>query len=157
VNKSFIVFDENNEIIMARPEPTGASPVLTIENCFPYRPNLHARYQGTWIEGEFLTPKAKKEYRIVNSQCVKKPEIIISIDKTSGNAPLEIDLFVEIANAVEEDNISSINLTINDASIIINIVENKGNQVIELTDPDTYLITCHSSNLRSNSVRVEVI
>lgn len=92
-------------------------------------------------------------------KAIYKPKVELKIDKQqvilATNPKFTINL--TITDTIESDNYTSVNILLDDVPIIVNITDNHGSSIIELTEPDVYTISCNDDRFRSQPVQVEVI
>jgi hypothetical protein len=109
------------------------------------------------IDKNLLTKEAKRKYRINNNEVILKPKVNISTDKSQVDisAAETFTLSINITNILENETFSTVDITIEDAVITINLTNNSGGQEIELSEIGKYIITCNEERFRSNSIEVE--
>lgn len=158
---SVILFDSrDNEIKRCQMQPFGSAPLPTFESlCRSARiAEEDKRHMMTCqIEDMMLTADAQKDWRIIDDEAFLKPKLNISIDKTIIDLAIDptFTISVTLTDLLETDSFTTINILINDAPINIPIVDNTGQQEIELSESGIYSISCQDERLRANQIEIE--
>ena len=116
-------------------------------------------YGSIKIVERMITPEAKKQLRILENEAIKKPKVELTANKQEivlSNNP-EFTVTVNIYDTINNDNFSSVDMLINDVSFSINITDNSGDKVIELSETDTYTIACDDDRFVSQPVEVVAV
>jgi hypothetical protein len=160
---SKILYDtRDNEIKRCQPEPHGSAGMPSFEGlCKSARISENDKqYMETCItERDILTNQAIEELRIIENETIKKPKVEISANKQEvvlSNNP-EFTVTVNIYDTINNDNFSSVDILINDVSFSIDITDNSGDKVIELSEADTYIIACDDDRFVSQVVEVVAV
>jgi hypothetical protein len=160
---SKILYDtRDNEIMRCQPKPHGSAELPDFKGlCKSARISENDKqYMETCItERDILTNQAIEELRIIENEAIKKPKVEISANKQEvvlSNNP-EFTVTVNIYDTINNDNFSSVDMLINDVSFSINITDNSGDKVIELSETDTYTIACDDDRFVSQPVEVVAV
>jgi hypothetical protein len=158
---SKILYDTRDNLIKrCQPEPKGSANLPSFKGlCRSARiPEDEKEYMKTClIEGELLTNEVQSKYRINNSEAILKPKVNLFINKTQVDisAAETFTLSINITDTLTNEIFSSVDITIEDAVITIDLSNNVGSQEIELSEVGKYMITCNEDRFRSNSIEVE--
>jgi hypothetical protein len=158
---SKILFDtRNNNIMRCQPKPHGSAELPDFKGlCKSARISEDQKqYMSTClIDKNLLTKEAKRKYRINNNEVILKSKVNISTDKSQVDisAAETFTLSINITNVLENETLSTVDITIEDAVITIDLSNNVGSQEIELSEVGKYMITCNEDRFRSNSIEVE--
>lgn len=158
---SVILYDgRNNEIKRCQMQPFGSAPLPTFESlCRSARIAEEDKQHmlTCQIEDMMLTADAQKDLRIVDGEVFLKPKLNISTDKTIIDLAINptFTISVTLTDLLETDSFIAVELFINDALITIPIINNTGQQEIELSEPGIYFISCNDSRVRANKIEVE--
>lgn len=92
-------------------------------------------------------------------KAIKKPELLLSVDKTKIDLAIEstITLTVEIINTLEGETFDIVTLMLDDIEFQVTLTDNQGAQQIEFMEPDKYIISCTDDRFISSSVTIEVV
>jgi len=164
---SRLLYDtRDNSILRCQPEPSGSAELPSIEALYKSAriAKNDKQYMNSIIINEnIITHEAQERLRIVELageiQAKEKPKLTIvpntkELDTAVNNI---LTLTLEVTNTLSIDNITEVNMNINDVSFSISINNNTGSKDIELTEPDTYIISCSEDRFISQKVKVEVI
>ena len=158
---SKILYDiRDNSIIRCQAEPKGSARMPSIEGlCRSARvPDNELEYmESIIIEENMLTQKAKKQLRIIGNEVFEKPKCEIDLSSSQITAGSIVTADIEITNTLESDVFSEVNMQINDVDFIVSIIDNEGSKNIELTEADTYKISCVDDRFISQPANVEVV
>jgi hypothetical protein len=158
---SRILYDtRDNSILRCQAEPKGSARMPSIEGlCRSARvPDNELEYmESIIIEENMLTQKAKKQLRIIDNEVFEKPKCEINLSSSQITAGSIVTADIEITNTLESDVFSEVNMQINDVDFIVPIIDNEGSKNIELTEADTYKISCVDDRFLSQPVKVEVV
>lgn len=160
---SKILYDiRDNKIKRSQVKPQGSAGLPSLKSlCKSARiPLDEIEFMNTCIiDEEYLTYNAQKELRIVDGKAIKKPKVVISTDRDeiSLSTNPQFIINVELLNTVESDSFNLINMSINDAEFQINLADNTGSISVELSEIDTYVISCIEDRFTSTSVEVKAI
>jgi len=158
---SRILYDtRDNSILRCQAEPKGSARMPSIEGlCRSARvPDNELEYmESIIIEENMLTQKAKKQLRIIGNEVFEKPKCEIDLSSSQITAGSIVTADIEITNTLESDVFSEVNMQINDVDFIVSIIDNEGSKNIELTEADTYKISCNDERFLSQLVKVEVV
>lgn len=164
---SKILYNKNtNEILRCQPEPKGSATLPSLDAlCKSARvAEDEKEYLDTIvISGDYLTHTVQDNFRIVDLdneiQVKKKPTVEINPStnklELSTNNILTVD--INIQDTITIDNITNIDMKINDVKFSIDITDNIGSKEIELNEADTHKIHCTENRLISKPVIVEVV
>jgi len=160
---SKILYDtRDNEIKRVQPRPKGVASLPSFEGlCKSARiPENEKEYMETYIiDRNILTNQAKYELRIVEDEAILKPKVEISANKQEvalSDNP-EFTITVNISNTIDSDNFSSVDMLINDVSFGVDITDNSGDKIIELSEADTYIIAYDDDRFISETVEVVAV
>jgi hypothetical protein len=164
---SRLLYDtRDNSILRCQPEPKGSAGLPSFNGlCKSARvPEDEKEYLDTIVvSGDYLTHTMQDDFRIVEIdneiQVKEKPKVIIlpsttELD-TSVNNILTID--INIQNILIIDNITSVDMRINDINFSIDIADNTGSMEVELQEVDTYEVACTEDRFISQPAIVEVV
>jgi hypothetical protein len=160
---SKILYDtRDNSIKRCQPEPHGSAGLPSFKGlCKSARiPEDEKQYMETYIvSNPILTNQAIRELRINNGEAILKPLVELSIDKTEVDISTNeiFTLTVNITDTIDSDNFSSVDMLINDVSFSINLTDNLGDKVIELSEADIYIIACNDNRFVSQTVEVVAV
>jgi hypothetical protein len=158
---SRILYDtRDNSILRCQAEPKGSARMPSIEGlCRSARvPDNELEYmESIIIEENMLTQKAKKQLRIIDNEVFEKPKSEINLSSSQITAGSIVTADIEITNTLESNVFSEVNMQINDVDFIVPIIDNEGSKNIELTEADTYKISCVDDRFLSQPVKVEVV
>ena len=157
---------KTKEILRCQPKPKGSAKLPTFEDlCKSARVTEGQKedLDTIVINGNYLTHTIQDNFRVVEIdnkvQVRKKPKVIITPStnklELSANNILTID--INIQDTITIDNITSVDMRINDVNFSIDITDNIGSKEIELNEVDTYEIACTENRLISKPVTVEVV
>lgn len=164
---SKILYDlRDNSILRCQPEPKGSAGLPSFNGlCKSARVSESQKenLDTIIISGDYLTHIVQDNFRVVEIgnkiQVKKKPKVVITPStnklELSANNILTID--INIQDTIIIDNITNIDMKINDVSFTIDITDNIGSKEIELNEVDTYKIHCTENRLISKPVIVEVV
>ena len=164
---SRILYDtRDNSILRCQPEPKGSASLPSFDALCKSARVLESEKENAdtiTIEGDYLTHQVQNKFRVVELddeiKVKEKPKVVIEPSTTELNTSdtniLTINL--NIQSTLSIDDISSVNMKINDVNFTIDITNNEGSKEIELNELDTYEIACTEDKLISKSVTVEVI
>lgn len=164
---SKILYDtRDNSILRCQPEPKGSATLPSFETlCKSARVSESQKenLDTIVISGDYLTNHVQDKFRVVEIdnkiEVRKKPKVTITPStnklKLSANNILTID--INIQDTIAIDNVTNIDMKINDVKFSIDITDNIGSKEIELNEVDTYKIHCTENRLISKPVIVEVV
>lgn len=164
---SRILYDtRDNSILRCQAEPTGSAGLPSIEALYKSARVSEGNKEymdSITIDGNYLTWQAQERLRIVelDGELLVKEKPTLDINPST----LELDtsvsniltLNLEITNILSIDNITVVNMHINDVDFTVSVENNIGSKEIELVKLDTYIISCSDDRFISQPVTVEVV
>ena len=158
---SRLLYDNrDNQIVHCQMKPIGSAPIPNHGTvCQSARiPDNELEYmESIIIEKNTLTHNAKKQLRIIGNEVFEKPKCEIDLSSSQITAGSIVTADIEITNTLESDVFSEVNMQINDVDFIVSIIDNEGSKNIELTEADTYKISCVDDRFISQPANVEVV
>ncbi len=160
---SRVLYDtRTNEILRCQPEPFGSAGMPSFEAlCWSARvPDDEREYMATAdIEGTALTTEARQRYRIVDGEVEFKPRLTISTDKPTVIIEEDAQLLVSVAitRTIDTDSFIEVDIEIEGLPLTVELTENEGDVLLELTDPGDYQITCSDNRFVVYPAHVEAI